>query len=90
MVFDPHDPDVPRLPLPGTAKYTALAERLRQLRNRIIQDAQDALDFLAEALKVARTVVDAARNPIRPSSWTKTTSAYCPGSSATTRRRASR
>ena len=48
---------------PGSAKYTALAERLRQLRNRIIQNAQDALDFLAEALKVARTVVDAARNP---------------------------
>src|ERR1700733_12155821 len=36
---------------PGSAKYTALAERLRQLRNRIIQSAQDALDFLAEALK---------------------------------------
>ena len=48
---------------PGSAKYTALAERLRQLRNRIIQNAQDALDFLAEALQVARTVVDAARNP---------------------------
>ena len=48
---------------PGSAKYTALAERMRQLRNRIIQNAQDALDFLAEALQVARTVVDAARNP---------------------------
>lgn len=34
---------------PGSAKYTALAERIRQLRDRIIQNSQDALDFLSEA-----------------------------------------
>ena len=48
---------------PGSAKYTALAERIRQLRNRIIQNAQDALDFLSEALRVARTIVDAEKHP---------------------------
>jgi type I restriction enzyme R subunit len=48
---------------PGSAKYTALAERIRQLRDRIIQNAQDALDFLADALRVARAIVDAAKNP---------------------------
>ena len=61
--WTPSRPPSTRASSPGSAKYTALAERLRQLRNRIIQNAQDALDFLAEALKVARTVVDAARNP---------------------------
>ncbi|MFJ7245573.1 type I restriction endonuclease subunit R [Kitasatospora sp. NPDC098652] len=48
---------------PGSAKYTALAERIRLLRDRIIQNAQDALDFLAEALRVARAVVDAEKHP---------------------------
>ncbi|MEY9965952.1 type I restriction enzyme R subunit [Streptacidiphilus sp. MAP12-16] len=48
---------------PGSAKYTALAERIRQLRDRIIQNAQDALQFLAEALQVARAVVDAEKHP---------------------------
>ncbi|MEU6973513.1 HsdR family type I site-specific deoxyribonuclease [Kitasatospora aureofaciens] len=48
---------------PDSAKYTALAERIRQLRDRIIQNAQDALDFLAEALRVARAVVDAEKHP---------------------------
>ncbi|MFG3293351.1 type I restriction endonuclease subunit R [Streptomyces sp. NPDC048179] len=48
---------------PGSAKYTALAERIRQLRDRIIQNSQDALDFLAEALRVARAIVDAEKHP---------------------------
>jgi type I restriction enzyme R subunit len=48
---------------PGSAKYTALAERIRRLRDRIIQNAQDALDFLAEALRVARAIVDAEKHP---------------------------
>jgi type I restriction enzyme, R subunit len=43
---------------PGSAKYTALAERIRRLRDRIIQNAQDALDFLAEALRIARAIVE--------------------------------
>ncbi|MFG1642639.1 type I restriction endonuclease subunit R [Amycolatopsis sp. NPDC049252] len=48
---------------PGSAKFTALAERIRQLRDRIIQNAQDALDFLEEALRVARAIVDAEKRP---------------------------
>jgi len=48
---------------PGSAKYTALAERIKQLRDRIIQNAQDALDFLSEALRVARAIVDAEKHP---------------------------
>ncbi|WP_017623406.1 type I restriction endonuclease subunit R [Nocardiopsis chromatogenes] len=48
---------------PESAKYTALAERIRKLRDRIIQNAQDALDFLAEALRIARTIVDAEKHP---------------------------
>ncbi|MFB7668404.1 type I restriction endonuclease subunit R [Kitasatospora sp. NPDC056138] len=48
---------------PGSAKYTALAERIRLLRDRIIQNAQDALDFLSEALRIARAVVDAEKHP---------------------------
>ncbi|ASO18631.1 type I site-specific restriction-modification system R (restriction) subunit [Actinoalloteichus hoggarensis] len=48
---------------PGSAKYTALAERIKQLRDRIIQNAQDALEFLSEALRVARAIVDAEKHP---------------------------
>lgn len=48
---------------PGSAKYTALAERIRQLRDRIIQNAQDALEFLAEALRVAQAIVNAEKHP---------------------------
>jgi type I restriction enzyme R subunit len=48
---------------PDSAKYTALAERIRQLRDRIVQNAQDALDFLSEALRVARAIVDAEKHP---------------------------
>lgn len=48
---------------PGSAKYAALAERIRLLRDRIIQNAQDALDFLSEALRVARAIVDAEKHP---------------------------
>jgi len=48
---------------PGSAKYTALAERIRLLRDRIIQNAQDALDFLSEALRVARAIVNAEKHP---------------------------
>ncbi|MFI5591674.1 type I restriction endonuclease subunit R [Amycolatopsis sp. NPDC051758] len=48
---------------PGSAKYIALAERIRLLRDRIIQNAQDALEFLSEALRVASAVVDAAKHP---------------------------
>ncbi|MGW1539321.1 type I restriction endonuclease subunit R [Streptomyces sp. NPDC002309] len=48
---------------PDSAKYTALAERIKQLRDRIIQNAQDALDFLSEALRVARAIVHAEKHP---------------------------
>jgi type I restriction enzyme R subunit len=48
---------------PGSAKYTALAERIRLLRDRIIQNAQDALEFLSEALRIARAIVDAEKHP---------------------------
>ncbi|ANZ34784.1 restriction endonuclease [Lentzea guizhouensis] len=48
---------------PGSAMYTALAERIRLLRDRIIQNAREALDFLAEALRIARAVVDAEKHP---------------------------
>lgn len=48
---------------PGSAKYTALAERIKQLRDRIIQNSQDALEFLAEALRIARTIVHAEKHP---------------------------
>lgn len=48
---------------PGSAKYTALAERIRLLRDRIIQNSQDALEFLSEALRVARAIVDAEKHP---------------------------
>ncbi|MGA5304558.1 type I restriction endonuclease subunit R [Nucisporomicrobium flavum] len=48
---------------PGSAKYTALAERIRLLRDRIIQNAQDALEFLAEALRIAKAIVNAGKNP---------------------------
>lgn len=48
---------------PGSAKYTALAERIKQLRDRIIQNAQDALEFLSEALRIARAIVNAEKNP---------------------------
>ncbi|WP_416903223.1 type I restriction endonuclease subunit R [Micromonospora echinospora] len=48
---------------PASAKYTALAERIRLLRDRIIQNAQDALDFLAEALRIARAIVNAEKHP---------------------------
>jgi type I restriction enzyme R subunit len=40
-----------------------LAERIRLLRDRIIQNAQDALEFLSEALRVARAIVDAEKHP---------------------------
>lgn len=46
-----------------SVKYVALAERLRDLRERIIQGASDALEFLTEALKIAQTVVDAQKKP---------------------------
>ncbi|MFD4172462.1 type I restriction endonuclease subunit R [Streptomyces anulatus] len=48
---------------PGSAKYTALAERIKQLRDRIIQNAQDALEFLSEALRIARAIVNAEKHP---------------------------
>ncbi|GIH98078.1 type I restriction endonuclease subunit R [Planobispora takensis] len=48
---------------PGSVKYTALAERIKLLRDRIIQNAQDALEFLAEALRIARAIVDAGKHP---------------------------
>lgn len=48
---------------PGSAKYTALAERIKLLRDRIIQNAQDALEFLSEALRIARAIVDAEKHP---------------------------
>ncbi|GAA1935086.1 HsdR family type I site-specific deoxyribonuclease [Streptomyces sodiiphilus] len=48
---------------PGSAKYTALAERIKRLRDRIIQNSQDALDFLSDALRVARAIVDAEKHP---------------------------
>ncbi|MGI5238781.1 type I restriction endonuclease subunit R [Dactylosporangium sp. CA-139066] len=48
---------------PASAKYTALAERIRLLRDRIIQNAQDALEFLSEALRIARAIVNAEKHP---------------------------
>lgn len=48
---------------PESAKYTALAKRIKQLRDRIIQNANDALAFLSEALRVARAIVDAEKHP---------------------------
>lgn len=48
---------------PGSAKYTALAERIKLLRDRIVQNAQDALEFLSEALRVARVIVNAEKRP---------------------------
>lgn len=48
---------------PESAKYTALAERIRQLRDRIIQNSQDALEFLSEALRIARAIVNAEKHP---------------------------
>lgn len=48
---------------PGSVRYTALAERIRLLRDRIIQNAQDALEFLSEALRIARAIVDAEKHP---------------------------
>lgn len=48
---------------PESAKYTALAERIKQLRDRIIQNAQDALDFLSEALRIAHAIVNAVKHP---------------------------
>ncbi|WP_405934404.1 HsdR family type I site-specific deoxyribonuclease [Streptomyces longwoodensis] len=48
---------------PGSAKYIALAERIKHLRDRIIQNSQEALEFLSEALRVARAIVDAQKHP---------------------------
>ncbi|MET8862640.1 HsdR family type I site-specific deoxyribonuclease [Nonomuraea sp. NPDC004580] len=48
---------------PGSAKYTALAERIKLLRDRIIQNSQDALEFLSEALRIARAIVNAGKHP---------------------------
>src|SRR5262249_55301328 len=48
---------------PGSAMYTALAERIKRLPDRIIQNSQDALGFLAEALRVDRAIVDAQKHP---------------------------
>ncbi|SEH02376.1 type I restriction enzyme, R subunit [Nonomuraea solani] len=48
---------------PGSAKYTALAERIKLLRDRIIQNSQDALEFLSEALRIARAIVNASKHP---------------------------
>ncbi|MEV0694831.1 hypothetical protein [Streptomyces sp. NPDC050388] len=75
---------------PASAKYTALAERIKLLRDRIIQNAQDALEFLAEALGSPAPSWTPRSTPIKPSScWTTTTWASCPGSSTTTHRPAS-
>ncbi|MCD2107457.1 HsdR family type I site-specific deoxyribonuclease [Rhodococcus qingshengii] len=48
---------------PGSAKYTALAERIKLLRDRILQNSQDALEFLSEALRIARAIVNAGKHP---------------------------
>jgi len=49
-----------------SGKYVALAKRIRELRERIIQGANEALVFLADALKVAKAVVEAAETPQAP------------------------
>jgi type I restriction enzyme R subunit len=49
-----------------SVKYTALAERIKALRERIIQGAADALEFLAEALKIAKSIVDTEKAPDAP------------------------
>ncbi|GAB2677525.1 HsdR family type I site-specific deoxyribonuclease [Saccharopolyspora gloriosae] len=46
-----------------SAKYVALAERIRELREQIIQGAEDALAFLTEALRIAQAVVDVQKKP---------------------------
>lgn len=46
-----------------SVKYVALAERIRALRERIVQGANEALEFLAEALRIAKAVVEAAEKP---------------------------
>jgi type I restriction enzyme, R subunit len=48
---------------PGSAKYTALAEAIKLLRDRTTQNDQDALDFLSEALRIARAIVNAEKHP---------------------------
>lgn len=49
-----------------SVKYVALAKRIKNLRERIIQGASDALDFLSEALRIAKTIVDAEKSPELP------------------------
>jgi len=57
-----------------SAKYTALAERIRRLRDRIIQNVQDVLDVLSEAPRIARVIVNAEKHPDEAvASWTTTT-----------------
>ena len=46
-----------------SAKYAALAERIKALREAVIQNADDALKFLAKALQIARDIVDAQKAP---------------------------
>lgn len=50
--------------VPGeSAKYAALAERIKALREQVIATADDALRFLAKALQIARDIVDAQKAP---------------------------
>jgi type I restriction enzyme R subunit len=49
-----------------SVKCTALAERIRELRERIIEGAADALEFLSEALKTAKAIVETEKAPDAP------------------------
>lgn len=46
---------------PNSAKYTALAKRLRSLRDRAIKGAQEALDFLTDALRLGEDIMNAQK-----------------------------
>jgi len=48
---------------PESARYTALAERIRLLRDRIIHNSHDGLAFISEALRIARAIVNAQKHP---------------------------
>ncbi|BDO43150.1 HsdR family type I site-specific deoxyribonuclease [Cellulomonas sp. NTE-D12] len=49
-----------------SVKYVALAERIRALRERVIRNAVDTLEFLTEALQIAKSIVQAQQSKDEP------------------------